>query len=223
MHAEKNLVVLDSRMQCRISRLKYLTSTFGLTYTPEMGRCCSYVVIEALNCWVLFSRSFIISAALGARARNSGKITSASHWPSQNDVIIRAAVAENPRLASSGSLPTYIDRRQEPAWHDPAVILRLCAALGLSNGATVSQALSLGATAMRDLPPVRNYFAHKNEDTAERVRRIGRTHGISAYAGSLSRKKSPVLVVTSAAPGRPQSILNDWLDELAVTASLMVD
>jgi hypothetical protein len=223
MHTERTLAVLDSRLESRLSRLKYLYRSSGTAYTPEVGRMLAYIVMETMNCWVLFSRSFIVSSALGARTRNNGNVTSMfNRRSSANDVIIQATFTESPWLGRRGR-PTQIDRRQEPAWHDPAVIMRLSSALLLSNDSTITQALSLGATFARDLPPIRNYFAHKNEDSAERVRRIGRQYGISAYAGSSLRKKTPALVITSSAPGRPQSILADWLDELETTASLIVD
>lgn len=227
MHAERSLPALESRLQARLSRLKLLMQTCGVAhgsnYAAETGRKYSYIVIESMNCWVLFSRNFLISAALGAYTRNNGRVTSNFNRQSTlQDVIIDAAIFENPRLASSGR-PTRIHPRQEPTWHDPAVITRLSTALGLSNSVTVSQALSLNATFMRDLPPIRNYFAHKNEDTAERVRQIGRQHGISGYAGTSSRKKTPIAVIASPALGRPQSILKDWIDEMATTASLMVE
>ena len=223
MHSEGSLAVLYGRLRSRVYRLKQLARGVNAMNDPETGRCCSYIVIEAMNCWVLFSRSLIVSSALGATTRSTGRVASLYGRRSTVDyVIVQAALAENPRLGVSG-LPARIDRRLEPVWHEPAVIIRLATALQLSNGSTITQALSVGATFMRDLPPVRNYFAHKNQDTAERVRRIGRQYGVSAYAGGSGRMKKPGDVIMSSAPGRPQSLLADWLDELDTTADLMVD
>src|SRR6266542_3012250 len=145
MHTERTLPILDDHLQTRVSRLQYLLAASGSTYTAEIGRLYAYVVMEALNCWVLFARSFVISSALGARTRNSGRVTSVlGRQATVDDAIVRVTLAEKPYLARGG-IPTTIDRRLEPAWHDPAVIIRSSSVLRLSNDATITAALSMNA------------------------------------------------------------------------------
>ena len=227
MHTERSLTALERRLEARISRLRFLARgcgvPYGSNYVTETGRMYSYIAIESMNCWTLFARNFIISSALGAATRNNGRVTSSVNRQSTvQDVVIDAAIVIRPWLGRAGR-PTQINPREEPTWHDPAVLVRLCTSLHLSNLNTVSQALALNATFTRDLPTVRNYFAHKNADTAEKVRRIGRQYGISPYAGNSLRKKTPIAVISSPGIGRPQSILRDWLDEIETIANLLVE
>jgi len=61
---------------------------------------------------------------------------------------------------------------------------------------------------------MRNYFAHKNPDTARKIQQIAR--GLA-----LPTTMDACQVMSSVAPGAAQTVVLDWLDELRNTLRLM--
>jgi hypothetical protein len=94
------------------------------------------------------------------------------------------------------------------------MFIRLVNAANCSNAAGVNAAWSIGTRALADLTRARHFFAHRNEETAARLRSIG----VSARLGRLS---DPADVLVSVAPGRPQVLIEDWFDDLHTVFMLM--
>jgi hypothetical protein len=221
MHVERDLGVLASKLKKRVVRLRKALGNQSSSYDVKKGVYVGHVVIEAANAWSLFARCAFVSSALGARTASGNRVTS-SHgsWSSEVEIIVDATLIAKPWLGNSGR-PSSIPRRDEPAWHDANLLQTIWTGMHLSNAVLISQALSLNATFHIDLPPTRNYFAHKNKDTAATVVNIARRYGISPIIPFTGRRRAVADLVMSAPAGRPQSVIEDWLDELETTAELM--
>jgi hypothetical protein len=105
-------------------------------------------------------------------------------------------------------------RRDEPAWHDPRTLLTLATDIGVSNVNEVQAAFSLGATYFSNLPTVRNFYAHRNDETFRKVRD-------KAILLGLGRNLRPCEFVCMILPSRPQNLISDWLDEIRLTIELL--
>jgi hypothetical protein len=69
-----------------------------------------------------------------------------------------------------------------------------------------SECLAFNFAVFRDIATVRNFYAHRNDDTARKVRAKARSMGIpTAYHADD--------LVTAAGVGRPVSLFEDWLRE----------
>ena len=104
--------------------------------------------------------------------------------------------------------------RDEPTWHDSTIVMRLLNAAGCSNLPGVQAAFSLGMASLTELTTARNFIAHRSDATALKLRRLG----LGLRLGQLV---DPSDVLTTKAPGRPQSVLEDWLDDIRSIFSLM--
>jgi hypothetical protein len=171
----------------------------------------AYAAIEAHNLWASFARAFYLSCVLRATRETGIPITiTAPGLLTTSDAIQYAVRLLKPRLTTG---PPFT-RRDEPVWHDPNTLLKLLSSLGASNLLEVQAALSYPTKVFRLLPTVRNFFAHRNEETAQKSSGVARSLGLSG-------KLKPGEVLCSVLPGRPQNVLADWLDDLRAVMTLL--
>jgi hypothetical protein len=95
----------------------------------------------------------------------------------------------------------------EPPWTSPTKLLDLLVALGASNAGTVATAISQQPQTFPDLKTARNFFSHRGESTAGDVSSVARRCLVNPTL-------LPVEIISSRAPGRPQNLLADWLDDV---------
>jgi hypothetical protein len=178
----------------------------------EDDRFCSFVTIEALNLWTIFARSFFYSTALGTADRAGGRVTVAILGVvTRDDALTLAIHATRPWLRNRiGPWRRF----EEPIWHRPGDYLGAITALNPSNLATVQAALSYNSRVFNDLPAFRNYYAHKSEETAKEARKLAPAHGLSPLL-------RPTEIMCSRLPGRPQTLIADFLDDLRAVIELM--
>lgn len=170
------------------------------------------ITIEALNTWANFVRAYYLSLVLGCRLERGARATLGINFPDFNAAIGHAVLWWNPKaVAGAGGL---WDRRDEPPWHDPNTLLRLCQGLHASNLTDVQAAFSLGTRVFYDLPAFRNYFAHRNQDTQRSAQNLAPLHGIPAT-------RRPAEILLTRGVGRPYPLLFDWLHEIEVVVELL--
>lgn len=169
----------------------------------------SYATIEALNAWNLFSRSFYMSCALGARTERKKVITTTSIT---SDPLGSAITHINSHAHQKTS--GVWDRRDEPAWHDPNVLMRVCQNLGCSNHIQIGLAFSLGQNVFKDLSIFRNFFAHRNEQTIRAAKNIAPRYTLPSYL-------SPAEILLSVSPGKTESVILEWFAEMLITAEFL--
>jgi hypothetical protein len=86
--------------------------------------------------------------------------------------------------------------------------------MGASNYPVILTALSLPARAFTELPVFRNFYAHRNKDTAAQVAGLARSHLISP-------KLHPSEVLAARAGG-PNNLVSQYSSELINIMQLMV-
>lgn len=170
----------------------------------------SYVAVEALNAWAMFSRSFYLSCALGAFTETHQRVTITAAPTADH---LGLAITRFKVHATPNSLGIW-HRRDEPAWHDPNVLITVCNHIGCSIQGHVASSFTMQQTVFRDLPVCRNFFAHRNQSSSRAASNIGPLH-------TLPSNLCPSDLLLSVSPGASTSVLLNWLDEMNFTAEFM--
>ena len=204
----RELSKLNETALHRLSRLRVLANCCSLPVTQPDDRLVAFVVIETFNLWSTFARFLYLSSCLSATTVSGTRVSlSKCTFMSTNDALcfaiqeIKGKSIRKPR------------RQDEPPWHMVNILLKLFNATGASNLPQVQSGASFQAHMFEELRTMRHFFAHRNQETAERVRQIARNR-------SISLKSRPSEVACSIPTGRPQSLLADWQDHLRTAISL---
>jgi hypothetical protein len=168
----------------------------------------AYAAIEALNAWALFSRSFYLSCALGALTERKKFVTTTP----TADPLGAAITCINSRARPNAQGVWH--RRDEPAWHDPNVLMRVCGNVGCSIQVQIGQAFSLSQNVFNDLPVLRNFFAHRNGQTSQAAKNIAPRY-------TLPTSLSPTELLLSVSPGATELLILEWLTEMLITADFL--
>ena len=212
MHRTRELLKLRKAFAKRLARLeRRLALAAANTNKPERDFAVAYVTIETLNAWSLFSRSFYLSCAIGALTQRGRRV----NITAATTDFIGHAVVQYKRWATPNAAGIW-HRRDEPAWHDPNVLMQLCQSLGCSIQTEIEAAFSLRQRVFNDLPVCRNFFAHRNESTSLAARNIAPRYVLPTFL-------SPSELLLSIGPGTATSMILGWIDELNVTAEFLCD
>lgn len=213
MHAEPDLRKLVHQAGRRCLLLAELVRYRRLPVSAEDDRIVSFVTIEALNLWMGFCRSYFLSTALRARDGSGQRITVGVAPPtSQQNALTVAIHKEYPKRRSQMGPWSH---RDEPPWQDVRVFGRVLGELKPSNLGVAHAALGHSTRAPQHLPVLRNFYAHRSEGSANRARTICRSY-------ALSPSLRPSELLCTRLPGRPQTLLADWIDDLRVIIQGMV-
>lgn len=206
MRPSRSFRELYSAASSRLSRLRGY-SVDGLSHgISEKDKCLSYVVIETQNLWSNFSRSYILSCVLRPKRMSLGRVeVSNASVNTPGDVLLLAARVHRGQTASA---PTT--RRDEPPWHDRNILLKTCSQLGCSNLSNIINALSIQTRVLEDLPVFRNFYAHRNEDTARKAVDLGKLKYL------IISESHPTAVLSASPHKRPQPLILDFLDDLGI-------
>jgi hypothetical protein len=208
----KQLRKLRITLKRRLSRLeKRLMSVTSTSNDQDRDMTVAYVAIEALNAWALFSRSFYLSCAIGAKTERGNRIK--SNAPTNDPLGL--AITKFRKSATPNTAGVW-HRRDEPAWHDPNVLMTVCATLGCSIQDEIQASFSLQQNVFNDLPVLRNFFAHRNEGTSQAARYLAPRY-------TLPSTLSPSELLLAVSQGAATSIMLAWLDEMNITAELMCE
>jgi hypothetical protein len=183
-------------------------------YSPPLRadqlRAVAYVAIETQNLWASFARAYYLSCALKAKTEAGLKVTiTQAGITAGTDAIAFALKLLKPWITA-----THVMRREEPTWQDTHNILRLFTAIGASNSIQVQTALSYPTRVFELLPSMRNFFAHRNDETARKAATVATSLGISS-------RIRPEDMLSFVLPGRPQNVLADWLDDIRAVIALL--
>lgn len=204
------MVILKRAIGRRAVFLRQLVNALSPPLQASDDRLVSYTTMEALNMWGSFSRAYYLSCCLYQARRTTGaRVTLATGGITNTlDALFFAA-----RVMRGAKRPP-INRRQEPAWHDPNTLLKTFAVLNVSNLNQIQAAFSYSTSAFAHLPTIRNCFAHRNDETMYKVRDVARNLGVNPNQRACE-------IMCSALAGRPQNILADWLDDLRNVSVLL--
>ena len=210
MRQTRDLRKLLRMAQGRLRRLRTLADESASLSASEQDHQLAYVVIETANLWSSFTRSYVLSCATNARrvCRKRVKIGNAA-VATPADVLLIAA-----RQARGPAAPAPIERRDEPAWHDPSLLLRTCREMACDHLPSIEAALSVRTSVFQHLPVLRNFYAHRNGESSKKALNVG-----LAYV--VANKRTPTHMLLAPAKRRSQALILDWIDEIGVVMDLL--
>jgi hypothetical protein len=208
----KSLRKLRLAFTRRLGRLQRRVEALRTASAPERDLVVSYTAIESLNAWRLFARSFYLSCAQNAITERKRRIAVVPSGLSKNDAVGLAVRCYRPS-AQPNSAGLW-DRRDEPIWHDPNVMMRVCKNVTCSVQTQIESAFSLGQSVFLHLPVFRNFFAHRNELTCRAAKNIGPRYAIATYL-------SPAEILLSSRPQASDALIIEWLHEMRITSEFM--
>ena len=154
--------------------------------TPEKDRAISWTVIESLNLWAGFLRAYYLSGAIHTRTGSGTQVILKSTTFRDASSAIKFAI----RSTKSGKFTKGVaSRRDEPTWHDTRMFLSLLKKAGASNLSQVYAAFAYGAGFFDYLPTVRNFYAHRCDETFRKAADVGIKLGLTAL-GTYGPRKS---------------------------------
>ena len=220
MRIVRDLRRLQVAGNSRLTRLHAIAT--AATVAPQGSRDrstgVSFVVVELYNFWYSMSRCLYLSSAFRARDGNGKRITLDVGASKDVDTALTLAIARTrPRIAERKQPPwSWGD---EPYWVNTGVLLDSLEGIGASNRPTVAAALALPSKVFSHLSPFRHFCAHRNRQTARRLRPL-----IASYSISPALPATDALATPASGPDgqRPQVLLLDWVDEVHNVVSLIV-
>lgn len=215
MRQERSLERLVRAVKKSLRRLRHdVAMAYQVGNVRYNETVVSRVTIEALNIWANFSRSFYLSGILCPRRIGGTRIGVYTPRVSEQVAIENAIITWRPHLSRRVAQGGRWHRREEPTWHDPQLLQSICTAAGFSNMSEIQAAFSSGYRVFRDLPVVRNYFAHRNRYTRQAAVNIASFYGIPAFG-------RPSDILMRRPLRRPQSLVLEWIDELEFTSEYL--
>lgn len=218
MTPARDLRVLKLRALASLHRLRR-SAAIACTAAPGLPEriTISYCTIELLNLWSAFTRSYFLSCILRPRRVQGGRVTCTATVASFTDAITLAISKHKPHLLNRPRPPGATwHRRDEPPWHDPAILRKGCVDLGCSHALDVQAALALPTRVFDDLPVFRNYFGHRNGQTESAAKSRARLYLINTSL-------HPTAMLAARPAGRPYPLLVDWTNDLEVIIGLLCD
>src|SRR3954466_7130001 len=132
MRPSRELGTMRRRTVALLDRLRTDANSVIADFSPHSRKIIGHVAIDLLNAWATFSRSYYLSCVLRPKRERGGRvIATAFVGTGFTDAITVAMRRHRPsRMPLPGG---SWDRRDEPPWHDTAVLLTSCDDLGCSN------------------------------------------------------------------------------------------
>lgn len=165
---------------------------------------CEMCVIRLHDAWARFCRELVVMSAY------------AEPLTGQGGRVPRAPGIRDRRHVIPTLLATYKKRTEEPNWHIPGDSLDAARRLNVQNYQSIAGGIgrSLPRSPTDQLREARNFFAHRNDDTAIRLRQVARNLGLS------NLRQPYLLMVFPGAPG--VSVFDLWVSQLRTMASVAV-
>jgi hypothetical protein len=137
-----------------------------------------WCVVYLSDSWHRFCRRLVLTSAVLEPVTLSGvPVLRVPGLASEKDVLVRLRTMPGP------ARPPY----WEPRWHDAVQASQAARFLSLSNSIQIVGALGSTPSPAVDLNAVRNFVAHRNRDTATRLRPVLVKYGVTPTAGTSSR------------------------------------
>jgi hypothetical protein len=147
-------------------------STKSFSLLPEMA------ALRLHDDWARCCREIILASAVDEPTTMSG-------------LVLPKAVGLVTRLdAETASIQSTRQRRFEPRWATASEAIRAAQHLHLANATTVNAAIGAANSPAEDFRHVRNFFAHRAENTADKVR------ALNFYSPSMSLNAEELLAQT---------------------------
>ena len=176
---------------------------------PDRGMVISNSVIELDNLIISTLRESTVSSLVRTRTVSGHRVATNRSFQREGEISAHILSIVNSVTFLRLNRPSWIARKDEPTVRDPKITEKILIGCGASNLPSLQNALALNLSLFRDIPPLRNFYAHRNEDTWRKVKDKARAMGI------LVTRHTDELV-QAAIIGRPASIFEDWLGDLEI-------
>lgn len=192
--------------------MRTVVCVLSLPLDPESDRAVAWAIIEAQNLWASFLRAYYLSAAIRTRRESGSRINLTAAFPDIQAALKFAVLQmKDPKFTKSS-----VSRRDEPAWHDTRKYLTLLNTVGISNLAQVRAAFSYRTTFFYHLPTIRNFYAHRCDDTFRKAGNVGIRLGLAATPDLHATE-----IMCSRLPASPQNVATEWLDDITNIIELL--
>jgi hypothetical protein len=195
---------LNESFARRTIRLEAIAAQIAGKAGHDIDRAIAFVTIESLSAWSGFSREFYLSCAFLYPKTIGGRHVAHKQ---ANIVGERDALVHSIQRLKGITARGRIAPRDEPVWHEKRALPTLSSSLQLSNHNSVLRGFSYPTTFFDDLPPVRNFYAHRSRETAGRVLNVARRYGNPAV-------RHPNELINYVQQGRVQTLLQEWLSDM---------
>lgn len=196
-----------------LKKLNILAHEVSSLPWPESDRIASFITIQCLNAWANFARAYFLSCTLSPWREKGLQITLNNSAIHTFDDAIDAAIRKcKPWIPQQGNWK----RRDEPAWHIPETLIKSCEEICCSNRTEIREALSGQTEVFDHLSTFRNFYAHRNDDTAVKAKQIARSY-------SISLRSHPSEILLTPAYDRPQILILDWIDDIEAIVELLCE
>ena len=216
MRPSKHLSRLRHKTNERhLEKLSILSHKVSSLPLPESDRTLSYVAIQCLNAWANFARAYFLSCTLSPWRENGLKIQLNNRSIRTFDDAMDAAIkrCRNRAWKRAGRRREW-NRHDEPQWYKPDTLINSCDEIGCSNHMDIQSALSGQTKVFDHLPIFRNFYAHRNENTAVKAKQI-------AHNYSIPLRRHPTEILLTPAYGRPQILILDWIDDIGAVVEFL--
>ena len=213
MNPSYRLEKLNAAARHRITRLRTAVGPLSLPVSPDADRLVAWTMIEARNLWAGFLRAYYLSAAIHARTMSGKKIEFVSAALPDVPSALRFAVRY---LKDPTFKKAFVSRRDEPTWDNANDFLRLLRGVGASNLPRIQAGFAYTTTFFIFLPTIRNFYAHRCDDTSRKAGNVGVKLGLSAIPNLHATE-----IMCSRLSKRPQNIATDWLDDIGNVIDLL--
>jgi hypothetical protein len=196
----------------RIAKLRARVSNLKLPVNFDDDARVAWTVIEARNLWAGFLRAYYLSGAIRTRTRSGKPVRFTSRVFPDLESALRFAV----RLKNPSFQRPRITRYDEPPWHNTKNFIKVHQKVGATNLSQIYAALGIGSGFIQRLTDLRNFYAHRCDETFRAAANVGVSLGFSTKPELRATK-----ILCSRLPKRPQNVITDWLDDMANVFDLL--
>lgn len=164
------------------------------------------LVIRLQAAWYRFCRELVIQSAACTPVTTTGvTIPKAPKIATRQDVI--------PRLRALQ--PRKVTPYWEPRWHAPTECIKAAQDLRVNNFISISSGLGMTPSPVENIRLVRNFIAHRNDDTAMRMK-----PALAFY--SLKSCTPADLLLTHLLPPTGSPIFEIWVNQIDLMAQIAI-
>jgi hypothetical protein len=208
-----SLLDYSKKRRSRLSALRDLEKVSRSLVEPEANRLLSFVLIEAHNWWIQYCRQFVIQCAEGAFTATGAAVRSPLPHANNRAALLTDLSKRYGRLSKNAAGPPI--GLHEPKWRELTVILNCCTYLALPNTGSVTNTIKLAFSFHRELNPIRNFVAHRCEETSRDLKSLAVRLGTGPHPSLVSTMR------TTTPTGAP-TVLSEWLGEMDLAAAELV-
>lgn len=206
MRASSDLGKLHSALQRRIQKIGFVYRSGIAGDLRERSRIISFCAIEFDNLFLSGLRQFTVSSLTGSKTVRGHRVTTAQAFLDSGQVAAYVmSILNAPKYIGKGR-PTSLSRGEEQKVRNPKDTEKVFLNCSASNYPSLANALALNFNFFNDMATVRNFYAHRNDDTYKKVANLGQRF-------LCPNIHHPDDIISTAGVSGPLTLFEDWLNE----------